>query len=94
MAIALYVDDDRVSESEFATRDGGDEGLKGVQRAAVSPDQEGEIAADDVQDDLTFVALVLLDRRVLDPESTEDGLERLDRGVGDAVEVLIGERGV
>ena len=93
MPVALDVNDDRVAKAELAARDGGDQRLESVQRPSVTSDEDREIAPDYVQDDLAFVALVLFDRGVFDRERAQNGLEGLDRGVGDLVEVLVGQLG-
>ena len=91
MAIPLHVDDDRVSEAHLPGGDRADGGLQRVERPAMPADEQTEVPAHYIKDDLALVALVLLDGRRVDSEVTENGLECPDGGVGDLVELLVRE---
>ena len=55
------------------------------------PDEQSEISAHDVQYDLAFVALVLLDAAALDTKVPENRLQCLNCGVRDLVELFVRE---
>ena len=89
--ISLHIDDHRITVPDGTDGDGRDHELQGVERFSMTSNQNGKIIAGDVKDELAVVALVLIDGDVAHIEMLQDILQRGDRGVGDAVQLLIGD---
>lgn len=88
--IALYIDRNRITISEFAVRNGRNDGLKSFERMTTSSDEDRKISAHDIEDNLILVTLVLIDFRTLCIEVLEHRLKRLDGGISYFIELLFG----
>ena len=56
----------------------------------MSADQHRHVVTGDVEDDLAFITLVLVDR-TFHSQRPEDLLDRVSAGIGDRIELIIGQ---
>ena len=57
----------------------------------MTADQHRQIVARDIEDQLAFVAFVLVDGHFAHLEVLENILERSDRRIGNAIQILVGQ---
>lgn len=81
--VALDIDHDRESEAKFAAQQQREHSLEGFKRTAMTADENGKIGSSDVEDDLTLVTVVLINRRI---SSIEEAQELTKNGKSDIYE--------
>ena len=86
--VSLDVDDDRIAKSHRTDGDSGNDKLQGVERAAMSTDQHCKIVAGDIEDKLTFVTFIFIDRHFANVEIFQDVLQSGNSSIGDSVELF------
>ena len=89
--ISLNVNNNRITEADGARRDGRNDELQRIERLAVAANQNRQIVASNVEYEFTFIALVLVDGHFAHVEMLQDSLQRIDGGIGDLVDFLIGQ---
>ena len=89
--IALNINGDRIAETELTAYKQGNQSLKGLERATMTTDQDGEIRSSDVKDQLTLITLVLINRRVIGIEVDEDRTHDRDGHICNRIQFLISQ---
>ena len=89
--IALDVHGNGIAEPELTADQQREEGLKRLQRLAVTTDEHRQIGRGDIEDKLPLVPVILIDRRILGVKVEQKVTKNGDGEVGDGVELLVGE---
>lgn len=89
--ITFDVDDDRIPKAKLATHQQGEHNLKSIEGTSMTANENSKIRSSYVQNQLTLVALILIDRRVGGIEVRKDGTQDGNRNIGNGVELLIGQ---
>ena len=89
--ITLDVDDDRIPKAELAAHQQREHNLKGIKGTTMTANENSKIRSRNIQNQLTLVALVLINRRVGGIEMRKDGTQNGNRNIGNGVELLIGQ---
>lgn len=89
--ITFDVDDDRIPKAKFAAHQQREHNLKGIKGATMTANENSKVGSRYIQNQLTLVALILIDRRVGGIEVRKDGTQDGNRNIGNGVELLIGQ---
>ena len=89
--ITFDVDDDRIPKAKFAAHQQREHNLKGIKGATMTANENSKVGSRYIQNQLTFVALILIDRRVGGIEVRKDGTQDGNSNIGNGVELLIGQ---
>lgn len=89
--ITLDVNDDRIPKAKLAAHQQREHNLKSIKGTSVTTNENSKIRSGYVQNQLTLVALVLINRRVGGIEVRKDGTQNGNRNIGNGVELLIGQ---
>lgn len=89
--ITFDVDDDRIPKAKLATHQQGEHNLKSIEGTSMTANENSKIRSRYIQNQLTLVALILIDRRVGGIEVRKDGTQDGNRNIGNGVELLIGQ---
>lgn len=87
--ITLDVHDDRIPKAKLAAHQQREHNLKGIEGTSVTPNENSKIRSRYIQNQLTLVALILIDRRVGGIEVRKDGTQDGNRDIGNGVELLV-----
>ena len=87
--IALNVHYDRIPKTKFAAHQQREHNLKSIQGTAMATNKHSKIGSRNVKDQLTFVAFVLINRRVGGIEVRKDGTQDRNGNVGNGVQLFI-----
>ena len=89
--ITFDVDDDRIPKAKLATHQQGEHNLKSIEGTSMTANENSKVGSRYIQNQLTLVALILIDRRVGGIEVRKDGTQDGNRNIGNGVELLIGQ---
>lgn len=89
--VALNVDDNRIPKAELTAYQQREHNLKGIKRTSMATNKNSKIRSSYIQNQLTLVAFILIDRRVGGIEVRKDGTQNGNRNIGNGVELLIGQ---
>lgn len=89
--ITLNVDDDRIPKAKLAAHQQREHNLKGIKGTSVTTNENSKIRSGYVQNQLTLIALILIDGRVRRIEVRKDGTQNGNSHIGNGVELLIGQ---
>ena len=89
--VTLNVDDNRIPKAELTAYQQREHNLKGIKRTSMTTNENSKIGSSYIQNQLTLVALILIDRRVGGIEVRKDGTQDGNRNIGNGVELLIGQ---
>ncbi len=89
--ITLNVDDDRIPKAKLAAHQQREHNLKGIEGTSVTTNENSKIRSGYVQNQLTLIALILIDGRVRRIEVRKDGTQNGNSHIGNGVELLIGQ---
>ena len=89
--ITLNVNHNRIPKTKLTAHQQREHNLKGIKRTTVTADKNSKIGSSYIQNQLTFVALILIDRRVGGIEVRKDGTQNGNRNIGNGVELFIGQ---
>ena len=89
--ITLNVHHNRIPKAKLAAHQQGEHNLESIKSATMTADKDGKIGSSYIQNQLTLVALILIDRRVGGIEVRKDGTQNGNRNIGNGVKFLIGQ---
>ena len=89
--VALNVNHNRIPKSKLAAHQQREHNLKGIKGTTMTANENRKIRSRNIQNQLTLVTLVLIDRRVGGIEVRKDGTQDGNRNIGNGVEFLIGQ---
>lgn len=89
--VTLNVDDNRIPKAKLTAYQQREHNLKGIKRTSMATNENSKIRSSYIQNQLTFVAFILIDRRVGGIEVRKDGTQNGNRNIGNGVELLIGQ---
>ena len=87
--ITLDVHDDRIPKAKLAAHQQRKHDLKSIKGTTMTPNENSKIRSGNIQNQLTLVALILIDRRVGGIEVRKDGTQDGNRDIGNGVELLV-----
>lgn len=89
--ITLNVHHNRIPKAKLAAHQQREHNLESIKRTTMTADKDGKIRSSYIQNQLTLVALILIDRRVGGIEVRKDGTQNGNRNIGNGVKFLIGQ---
>lgn len=89
--VSLDVHYNRIPKAKFAAHQQREHNLKGIKGATMTANENSKVGSRYIQNQLTFVALILIDRRVGGIEVRKDGTQDGNSNIGNGVELLIGQ---
>ena len=89
--ITLNVDDDRIPKAKLAAHQQREHNLKSIEGTSMTTNEYSKIRRGYVQNQLTLIALILIDGRVRRIEVRKDGTQNGNSNIGNGVELLIGQ---
>ena len=89
--VALNVYHNRIPKAKLAAYQQREHNLKGIKGTTMAANENSKIRSRNIQNQLTLVALVLINRRVGGIEVRKDGTQNGNRNIGNGVELLIGQ---
>lgn len=89
--VALNVNYNRIPKAKLAAHQQREHNLKGIEGATMTANENSKIRSGYVQNQLTLIALILIDGRVRRIEVRKDGTQNGNSHIGNGVELLIGQ---
>ena len=89
--VAFDIYDDGITEAHCTRRDSRNKELECIERFAMAANQDGKIAACDIKNQLTFIAVVLIDGNVAHIKILQDVLQGSNSGIRNSIDFLISE---
>ena len=89
--VPLDINDDRIAETEFTAHQQREHGLQRIKRATMATNKHSKIRCRHVEDELTVIALILIDRSTFSIKVRQDLTKDGDGNISDGVKLLIGE---
>ena len=89
--VTLDVNNDGVVELDPAAHERGQHHLEGIERTAMTPDEDGKVTTVDIEDKLTLVTVILVDGGVSLTKVGKNLLEVVDGEVSDLIGLLVGK---
>lgn len=89
--VALNVNHNRIPKAKLAAHQQGEHNLKSIEGTSVTANENSKIRSGYVQNQLTLIALILIDGRVRRIEVRKDGTQNGNSNIGNGVELLIGQ---
>lgn len=87
--VPLNINNDRIPKSKFAAHKQGNKNLKGFKGTSMTTDKDGKIRSRNIQNKLTIIAIVLINRRRLGVKVRENGAKHGNSDVSDGIELLV-----
>ena len=87
--IALYINDNRISETKLATNQERNENLERLKSTTMTSDQNGKIRGSNIKNQLSVIAIVLINRRGFGIKVSKDGAENGYRNISNGIELLV-----
>ena len=89
--VALNVNHNRIPKAKLAAHQQREHDLKSIKGTSVTTNENSKIRSGYVQNQLTLIALILIDGRVRRIEVRKDGTQNGNSHIGNGVELLIGQ---
>ena len=89
--VSLDVHYNRIPKAKLAAHQQREHNLKSIKSATMTANENSKVGSRYIQNQLTLVALILIDRRVGGIEVRKDGTQDGNRNIGNGVELLIGQ---
>ena len=89
--VTLNVHHNRIPKAKLTTHQQREHNLEGIKSTTMTADKDGKVRSRYIQNQLAFVALILIDRRVRSIEVRKDGTQNGNRNIGNGVELIIGQ---
>lgn len=89
--VSLNIHHNRIPKAKLTAYQKREHNLKGIKRTTVTTNENSKIRSRYVQNQLAFIALILIDRRVGGIEVRKDGTQNRNRNIGNGVKLLIGQ---
>lgn len=90
-AIPLDIDNHRIPEPKLTADQEGNHRLQRLERSAMTADEDRQIRCRHIENQLTLVTFVLVDRRVVSIEMSKDGTHNGNGRIGNGIEIIVGE---
>lgn len=89
--IPFHIDHDRVTESHLASSDSGHEELQSIERATVTADEHSKIVSGYIENELAFIAFVLVDGYLAYIEALEYILQDRDSRISYFIKLFVSD---
>ena len=89
--VTFDIYDDGIAEAHRTRCDSRNKELERIERFAMTANQDGKITARNIKDELTFIAVILIDGNVAYIEILQDVLQGSNSGVRNSIDFLISE---
>ncbi|CDD86400.1 uncharacterized protein BN589_01072 [Collinsella sp. CAG:289] len=89
--ISFDVNRNRIAEPKTTTHQKREHGLEGLQGTAMTTDKNRKIGGGHIENELSFITLILIDRGIGSVKITKDRTKNRDSNISDGVELFIGE---
>ena len=87
--VALDVHDNGVVEADTLGEHGGKHDLECIERDAMTTDEDGKVPTVHVEDQLTLVTIILINRTIVLTKATQDGAKDGDGRIGNGIYLVI-----